>query len=258
MLIRVSLAIALLLTTVFVADEWATSKPVTVSCKEHHENNRNHFSDSDICPSLRSTIFEGRRPFVVWLGDIVDEHDGAVTAISTTFIAAFTFTLFTISRRQLAHFRISERAYISGGGIGVDLNLEDNPIAFDRDGEKIVYSRKVIGGYFELHIDNYGKTPGELLEIGIGFCEAATEITELPKYRWYHFHASIKPGEKGLPLLRFAIPSEFLSPAVFGRFRYKDVYGDQRNSGFILEITHFTTLSISAPLAYTEADPPLG
>jgi hypothetical protein len=52
--------------------------------------------------------------------EFLDEHDGAVTALSTTFIAIFTIVLAIIARGQFRATRIVERAYIGVWPRGIE------------------------------------------------------------------------------------------------------------------------------------------
>jgi hypothetical protein len=172
----------------------------------------------------------------------------------TGVLVVATLILGLVGWRTLIHFRMSERAYISGGGVGAGLQTVNIPITFTRGRFLITHTQRVLGGKVEVHGNNYGKTPGELLEVGIGFLDATLPIPSTPKYTWEPFNAWLRPGEHGLPIMHWPIPAGLASPAVYGRFRFKDVYGDERSAGFILEITHMTTSSLSAPSAYTESD----
>ena len=189
-----------------------------------------------------------------WGWSIIKKTAHDPIAIFNAVLCAFTGLLVWVSARTIQHFRVSERAYFSGGGVGANLILGTSPITYRRGREIIAYTRNVVGGYFEVHINNYGKTPGELLEIGVGFCDAALPIPETPQYDWQHFNGWFGPGTHGHPLIRAPIPAGFQSPAVYGRFRFRDIYGKKRTAGFILEITHFGSVSVSAPSAYTESD----
>ena len=71
-----------------------------------------------------------------------------VTAIATAASAVFAATIWWVNWRQLRHTRAVERAYISGGG---PLDPDDlNTFIFT--------------------VNNYGKTPGVLLEYAVEFC----------------------------------------------------------------------------------------
>jgi hypothetical protein len=78
----------------------------------------------------------------------LDPWAAVITAIATAVIALFTLTLWDSNRRQVKHLREIERAYISGGG-PLDANKLD---------------------CFLFTVNNYGKTPGVLLEYAVEFC----------------------------------------------------------------------------------------
>jgi hypothetical protein len=108
-------------------------------------------------------------------------------------------------------------------------------------------------GQFELHINNHGKTPGELTEIGIGFCEAMA-VPEKPDYTRLYFQDWIGPGTQSRPIHRIAIPATLSYPAIYGRFYYRDIFGDRHSSGFILAIDQTGSLPVLAPREYTDSD----
>jgi hypothetical protein len=86
-------------------------------------------------------------------------------AVFTLLLASFTGFLWKATAGLLRHTPQIERAYISGGGVPV---METEYIASAQAFTPI--SKPT--GQFEVHINNHGKTPGELTEIGMGFCEA--------------------------------------------------------------------------------------
>ena len=88
----------------------------------------------------------------------VNEHNGGLSALASLVVAAFTFTLWLIASSQFRHARDIDRAYASGGGPGNPPN-----------------------GPFILTINNYGRTPGTLIEYAVEFCEL-TSIPSRPKY----------------------------------------------------------------------------
>jgi hypothetical protein len=184
---------------------------------------------------------------------LIDSHNGFFSALAAMIIAGFTITIWSINRSQLKHSHEVERAYISGGGVAAP-EAQDISITYQRADTIVHLTKKVIGGTFQLHINNQGKTPGELLKIGLGFCDAATQIPDEPIYDITTYSDWIGPGTQSRPVRSFPIPSDFQSPAVYGRFYYRDIFGREHSSGFILEITHAGTQPILAPKAYTQYD----
>src|SRR4029077_15494530 len=79
--------------------------------------------------------------------------------VFTGALVVATLLLAGIAIRQDRHNRLVERAYVSGGG-----------------------SYNTTQQIFVLQVNNYGKTPGELLRIEIGFCELAV-IPPIPNYQ---------------------------------------------------------------------------
>jgi hypothetical protein len=136
-------------------------------------------------------------------------HEELITG-GTIALAIFTTTLWWATRKLVGHATEIERAYVSGGGVR-DQNI------------------------FQVQINNYGKTPAILTELGIGFCEISN-IPPVPVYRWIRIRsATYKPGDQGRPVGNFAIPV-LQEPVVYGRFRYTDIWYKSHVSSFILVI----------------------
>jgi hypothetical protein len=75
--------------------------------------------------------------------EVVEDHDPAITALSTAVIAAFTFTIWLTSGSQLRHARKVERAYVNAGFGGYD------------------------DGQLYANVNNYGKTPALIENISL-------------------------------------------------------------------------------------------
>jgi hypothetical protein len=174
-------------------------------------------------------------------GTFVDAHNGAITAIATAFIGLFTFTIWHVNNSQLAHAHQVERAYLSGGGV---LEIEIVKPAIPPGGLNLP-SRKI--PLFELHINNHGKTPGRLLEIGFNACED-NAIPEIPDYQWRHCFDWIGPGTQSRRYGTIPVPPNLRNPIVYARFRYCDIFGDEHSCGFIQRGGE----PIRAPDAYTD------
>jgi hypothetical protein len=147
--------------------------------------------------------------------------------IFTGLLATFTYLLFGATRGLLRHTPQIERAYISGGGIPVmevaGYASTSGPTLPGSSGGSTTYIPiPKPTGQFELHINNHGKTPGELTQIGIGFCDAFA-VPPTPDYTLLYFQEWIGPGVQSWPLHRIPIPANFSSPAIFGRFYYRDI-----------------------------------
>jgi hypothetical protein len=190
-----------------------------------------------------------------FLADLVRTKDGLLV-IFTGLLAIFTFLLFRATNGLLRHAPQVERAYISGGGVPVTeiVRYTSSPApSFPGGAAQAFTPVSKPTGIFELHINNYGKTPGELTQIGIGFCEAFA-VPPTPDYTLLYFQDWIGPGVQGRPLHRIPIPANFSFPAIYGRFYYRDIFGASHSSGFILAIELTGTLPVLAPSAYTDAD----
>jgi len=136
------------------------------------------------------------------------------------------------------HIPRVERAYLSGGG---------------GKGQR---------GEFEVHVNNFGKTPAELIRMEFGFCEA-DDIPPVPKYTVSRFFQdAIKPSDSSRYLegMDVPIPANLKKPVIYGRYYYRDIFtrDDEplHSCGFILEIRGGarTTWPIEAPRAYTAWD----
>lgn len=201
-----------------------------------------------------------------------DEHAAAEQDLSdaTWKLAYFTFALSVFAAGQVALFwwqlrlirgeanqarltrenvKAIERAYISGGG-GPSYIKQTGAIAraMAEDGMPTL---TVPTGNFQLQVNNHGKTPGELVEYGIGFCDAA-DIPPHPNYTRYHFQGWIAPGTNGLPIAEMPFPDGLTRCVVYGRFYYRDIFGDQHSAGFILQMPE--GVSIVAPEEYTKTE----
>jgi hypothetical protein len=154
-----------------------------------------------------------------------------LTAIATVIIAAFTATIYFINRNQLRHAHQVERAYIFGGGAAVPS-----------------------GTQFRFDINNYGKTPGYIVELRWEFCEADA-IPPRPIYGPPHFYYdSINANSWSGGIHSINVPPTFVNPVIYGRYYYRDVFNKSHSSGFILQInpTNGETKPARAPAVYTD------
>jgi hypothetical protein len=203
-------------------------------------------------PNCRKAENQDRR-YNNWMQRIIQQCIDDPIALFTGLLVVVTGLLVYITGRNIVHLRRTERAYISGGG-PAEITAAAAPITFRRGNVIVHYTLSVVGGDFIFQINNHGKTPGNLYEIGIGFCDAAIPIPEIPVYRFEHFFDWIGPGTQSRTIMRIPIPAGFVSPAVYGRLRYKDIFNKERSSGFILEISHIGTIPIPAPQEYTKSN----
>jgi hypothetical protein len=148
------------------------------------------------------------------------------------------------AKESADHIPRVERAYLHGGGepIGVQMWPE-------KDGVQNLPT-------FRLDINNHGKTPGELLEYGIGWCRIS-EIDDLPltpHYKWYYYRDFVQSNAPR-EIKKLKMPNDIpISDAViFGRFGYKDIFGECHSNGFV---QHGGNPIMAPHLTYTEADPP--
>jgi hypothetical protein len=117
------------------------------------------------------------------------------------------------------------RAYLSGGGARAKRIkvLPPNQTVLEDVGE------------FQFHVNNYGKTPGMLYQLGFGFCDEAS-IPHRPEYTVQYRRSQIDPGRRGEPIAQHKIPTEYTRPVVYGRFYYETIFGTRHSQGFIYRI----------------------
>jgi hypothetical protein len=225
-LVICSIVGSLLLARMLIPSCEIDNSPVNSSESTQHPNSANYK-----CTTLGALLL--REIF-----DISQRRDKEITALSTFTIAIFTVILgvFTVSvaisaRITAKHIPLVERAYIYGGGpYRTDLAL------------------------FQLDVNNYGKTPGELHRVQIGFCEA-DHVPPLPIYETVvEFRDYLPPNLQQRVIAYIPIPARLNNPAIFGRFQFRDIFWKRRSTGFILSINRQTgnTLPIEAPEAYVE------
>lgn len=148
------------------------------------------------------------------------------------------------ARRSADHIPRVERAYLHGGGepIGVQMwpvngTLQNLPT-------------------FRLDINNHGKTPGELLEYGIGWCRIGEvdKLPVMPHYKWYYYRDFVQSNAPR-EIKKLKIPNDIPigDAVIYGRFGYKDIFGERHSNGFV---QHGAKPIMAPHLAYTESDPP--
>ena len=176
----------------------------------------------------------------------LDIITGILALIGAIQIAVFAWQGWQLKRSvDLGEKRdkILERAYMSGGGVPERLRLLGvNGIVVPGD----------LTGRFEFHLNNHGKSPGELLKIAIEFCDASN-IPELPTYNPEPFHDWIGPNTQSRPMKWTKIPKGVT--AVYGRVYYRDIFKLEHSSGFIQSLEpDGATWPLHAPDAYTAYD----
>jgi len=174
------------------------------------------------CDSYNVFFFSARR-----LAETIDPWSVLITAIATAVVAYFTWTIKTISNRQLAYTRPIERAYMSAGGFWERQSFTTtSPTGHPVTGWTYTDN-------FELHINNHGKTPGRLLEIAVDFCDASA-IPLIPNYTRRTNLDFIGPSTQSRPYGGFAVPKNLVNPVVYGRLWYRDIFSEEiHSSGFI-------------------------
>jgi hypothetical protein len=153
-----------------------------------------------------------------------------------------------VSRDQIAHAHQVERAYMSAGGVP-ERRIDRQFIGSLSAGE--IRDTLVLTGRFEVHINNHGKTPGELMQIAIGFCDA-DNIPPEPVYDPQPFHDWIGPGTQSRAMDWREIPKGQPASAVYGRIYYRDIFERDQFSSFIQRIfPDGSSAPLQAPREYT-------
>lgn len=252
---KIALSIFLILAALLIWEFLAFS-----SCAQQHNKQQESAAKDDEKYRSEACIFRGPIAASLRLRNFISRHSeaisSAVTAAATFFIAIFTWTLWMTNRDHLSHAREVERAYISGGGAPVAQTVgysAGSSFSFPGGAGRTLNPLVTPTGSFQLNVNNHGKTPGELREIGIGFCDALA-IPPTPNYTLLYFREWIGPGIQSRPIYQIEMPTNFTNPAIYGRFYYRDIFDDSHSSGFILRITDVGVEPILAPTAYTNSD----
>jgi hypothetical protein len=156
-----------------------------------------------------------------------------------------------VAQDQIAHSHQIERAYMSAGGVPeTRVVIVNVPISSEPFAQTIPHAQgRELTGRFEVHINNHGKTPGELMQIAIGFCDA-DNIPPEPIYDPQPFHDWIGPGTQSRPMDHRPIPTDRPATAVYGRLYYRDIFGGSHSSGFIQR----GSAPLLGPAPYTASD----
>ena len=161
------------------------------------------------------TIYKAAVLRAVALGEFLDEHDGAVTAVATAFIAAFTIVLAIIARRQARYTRIVERAYISAKPAGIE------PSHVDR-GDRV---------HALVTLHNSGHLPARNVSWSINI--GTFEGTEPPKVTVRRMNNVLAPGSEiqisSKIMLSNRTPNNTF---VWGTVIYDDGFGIRRYTRF--------------------------
>lgn len=180
----------------------------------------------------KSTAIAFPRTIVVCTGKFLHEAHAEILSVFTVLLAFFTGTLWWATRNLVNHAGEIERAYISIGGC-----------AFTEP------------EFFQLVVNNWGKTPGTVSHISIVICEK-NALPEVPKYEQgkYFFGLPVQPGIRNenarAPIMKWR---HFKEPVVYARVWYEDIFHNQHTDGFIYSIDAVGgTNAIEAPRAYSE------
>ncbi len=181
---------------------------------------------------------------------LIDEHNGAFTALASFIIALFTGTIWAINRRQLKHSRVTERAYVSGGVFVQSERLYGDRGNLAPAAQLITLPRSLF-----ISVDNHGKTPAFIHKIAVEVCREI-ELPDVPQYTDKMLvNISVSPGTVGqLTQIEFDY-KDVANMVVYGRVYYSDIFDGQHSSGFIRWILGTPTGdAVEAPSAYLEWD----
>lgn len=187
-----------------------------------------------------------------WIFCIIksDDNDKVVVAVSTVFIAIFTWRLFWATKKlwESADGQVKV-AGTAAEAARVSADIAAHSMRMTREFLERAYLSGGGGaenGFFGLTIQNYGRMPGVLQEYALEFC-SIDDIPEVPAYlhpgtKCYQRVDVIQPGAEGRRLVRvFQIPPDLQEPVVYGRFWYTDIWRERRYFSFILAIRPPTT-----------------
>jgi len=169
--------------------------------------------------------------------DGLDTHSGAITALATLAIAAFTWAILVINDQQLRHAHKVERAYLIGGG----------PVVINNNTPDIVC----------MDIVNRGKTLGFIKEVRLGVCAEEDfpktgTVSENIKNKKLKLIALVfnKEGDYSLddvatPYMNYPVyrapflhklNGEQIGQVFYGKIDYTDIFGDSHYSTFKLKL----------------------
>ncbi len=159
------------------------------------------------------------------------------------------------AKRELEHARQIERAYLSGGGapfLETIERIENIPGVMGGGTTQTRIERRPTGR-FNLCVNNYGKTAAELRGFAVNFCDSS-DIPTNPIYERRYWYDWILPGDRARHVTFIDIPTNGASTAAYGRFYYRDIFGQTYSTGFINRINRDNgeSVPIDAPRAYTE------
>lgn len=148
-------------------------------------------------------------------GAFLEAHNGAVTAIATAIIAWFTWSIRQVNQSQLAHGRQVERAYVNGGW------------------------GRYIDGRLYANINNDGKTPATVHHMVLAILPLADLPLTPPALPRIFVNYNLEPFKRDFFSDHVFVEWDGLHEpgrVLYGRFWYRDVFGEEHESGFLLHI----------------------
>jgi hypothetical protein len=148
-------------------------------------------------------------------GRFVNDHNGGITALASIVVAAFTATIWGINYSQLTHGRRVERAYVNGGW------------------------GRYIDGRLYANINNDGKTSATVHHMVLEILPLAGLPHTPPVLPRTFVNYNLEPYKRDFFSDHVFVEWDGLyEPArvLYGRFWYKDVFGEEHESGFLLHV----------------------
>jgi len=156
---------------------------------------------------LHGPVSAGKR-----LWNFVTHHGEVITAVATSAIAWFTWTLWKTHEAQLRRSQEVERAYLSAGGSRIDPKV------------------------FHFNVSNHGRTKATLFKAYWGFVEKADIWKEPPFTHSRRYEDLAAPQVFNRGIFPIDIPQYLTEPAIYGKIEYKDIWEREFYSRFVLDI----------------------
>lgn len=188
--------------------------------------------------------------YVGYVGEFLETHNGAVTAIATVFIAAFTIVLALVTNRQAKLTKITaEAAKLSAeAAIGVELPIISlNQIQLNKQQGGVttmVAGHPGLVSTLAISFKNFGRTNAELTTLCVEWA-VVQKLPNIPIYKASYPYSPgtfIEAGQKSAATLQLTItlqPDEVAAIAdetkflwIFGYLLFNDFLGKSHNTRF--------------------------
>jgi len=200
------IAVLTFVLAVVLLEAWALGRIPTYV--QHCEKSQH--TGHEECAAYHISLFA-----LLQIGKFLDAISPAVTAIASGVIAWFTATIWIINRRQLAHGRRVDRAYVNGGW------------------------GRYIDGKLYANINNDGKTPATVHHMAMAILPLAGLPTTPPELPRTFVNYNLEPYKREFFSDHVSVEWDGLHEperVLYGRFWYTDVFDREHESGFLLHI----------------------